>query len=96
MGMAEEVMGGEARMVEMNAHINSRDPKYVASKVPKCSFYNGADVPFSSHTKHGLFHGNFVKTLTNLTELDPDDSGMVVVAGCPKIDLLRADTTARA
>lgn len=95
-GMAEEVMGGEARMVEMNAHINSRIPKYVPGESVKLDFHNGTDVPFSSHTKNGLFHCNFVKTLTNLTELGPDDGGTVVVAGSHKIDLPVEDMIARA
>jgi len=95
-GMAEEVMGGEARMVEMNAHINSRNPGVAPTDAPKFDFHNGTDVPFSSHTKHGLFHCNFVKTLTNLTELGPDDGGTVVVAGSHKIDLPVEDMIARA
>ena len=33
------------------------------------------------HTDEGLFHYSFVKTLTNLTDLGPDDGGTVVIAG---------------
>ncbi|MBW7894213.1 MAG: phytanoyl-CoA dioxygenase family protein [Opitutaceae bacterium] len=86
-GMAEEVIGGEARIVELNAHLNTRSPQYVAGELPRFDFHNGTDVPFSSHTKHGLYHCSFVKTLTNLTELGPDDGGTVVIAGSHKIDL---------
>lgn len=85
-GMAEEVIGGEARIVELNAHLNSRHPNYVAGDAPKYDFHNGIDVPYGTHTKDGLFHCSFVKTLTNLTELGPDDGGTVVVAGSHKID----------
>jgi ectoine hydroxylase-related dioxygenase (phytanoyl-CoA dioxygenase family) len=85
--MAEEVMGAEARIVEMNAHINSRNPSYQPGEAPMFDFHNGMDVPYGTHAKNGLFHCNFVKTLTNLTELGPDDGGTVVVAGSHKIDL---------
>ncbi|MCF7687072.1 MAG: phytanoyl-CoA dioxygenase family protein [Cephaloticoccus sp.] len=95
-GMAEEVMGAEARMVEMNAHINSRKPEAMPSAEPKFDFHNGMDVPYASHSKNGLFHCSFVKTLTNLTELGPDDGGTVVVAGSHKIDLPVEDMIARA
>lgn len=86
-GMAEEVIGGRARLVEMNAHINSRDPKYDPDEKPRFGFHNGIDVPFGSHIKNGLFHCSFVKTLTNLTDLGADDGGTVVVAGSHKIDV---------
>jgi hypothetical protein len=85
-GMAEEVIGGEARIVELNAHLNTRSPQYTAGELPRFDFHNGTDVPFSSHTKHGLYHCSFVKTLTNLTALGPDD----------KIDLPVEEQIARA
>ena len=85
--MAEELIGGEARIVEMNAHINRRDPDQRCDEPPKYNFHRGTDIPFASYTHHGLFHCNFVKTLTNLTDLGPDDGGTVVVAGSHKIDV---------
>lgn len=81
-GMAEEVIGGEARIVEMNAHINRHGPDSGVH-----DFHRGTDVPFATHTYQSLFHCNFVKTLTNLTDLGPDDGGTVVIAGSHKIDL---------
>ncbi|MFM1851229.1 MAG: hypothetical protein RIS54_913 [Verrucomicrobiota bacterium] len=95
-GFAEEVIGGEARIVELNAHLNTRRPDYTPAENPRFDFHNGTDVPFSSHTKHGLYHCNFVKTLTNLTELGPDDGGTVVVAGSHKLDLPVEEMVARA
>lgn len=86
-GMAEEVIGGEARIVELNCHINVRNPKEKAGAKPTFGFHLGIDVPYGAHTKHGLFHCSFVKTLTNLTELGPDDGGTVVVAGSHKLEL---------
>jgi len=88
-GMAAEIVGGEVRMVESNAHINSRHEDW-ASQDPathKYSFHRGIDVPYGSYTRHGLYHCNFVKTLTNLTDLGPEDGGTVVIAGSHKMDL---------
>lgn len=84
-GMAEELIGGEARIVEVNAHINSCDPEADFSVPANFGFHRGTDVPFSTHFDGGLFHCNFVKTLTNLTEIGPDDGGTVVIAGSHKI-----------
>ncbi|MDP6361248.1 MAG: phytanoyl-CoA dioxygenase family protein [Planctomycetota bacterium] len=85
--MAEEIMGGEARIVEVNAHINSVIPDADFSQEPTYGFHKGADVPFGSHVMNGLIHCSFVKTLTNLTDLGPDDGGPVVVAGSHKVDV---------
>ncbi|MCC7262471.1 MAG: phytanoyl-CoA dioxygenase family protein [Candidatus Latescibacteria bacterium] len=85
--MAEEVMGCEARITEMNAHVNRRVPDQALDPEPRYGFHRGADVPFFCHTKEGLFHCSFVKTLTNLTDLGPEDGGTVVVAGSHKVDL---------
>lgn len=85
--MAEEIMGCEARITEMNAHLNRREPGKALEPQPKYGFHRGADIPFFGHTQHGLFHCAFVKTLTNLTDLGPEDGGTVVVAGSHKVDL---------
>ena len=90
-GMAEEIIGGEARIVEFNAHINSRDPKLDLSKPPTYALHNGTDVPFGSHYKNDLYHCNFVKTLTTLVDLGPDDGGTVVIPGSHKIAAPQAD-----
>ncbi|HCL28480.1 MAG TPA: hypothetical protein DIC52_08605 [Candidatus Latescibacteria bacterium] len=89
LGMAAETIGGEIRMVESNAHINSRAPGWETQDRSNCkySFHRGIDVPYGSYTRHGLYHCNFVKTLTNLTELGPNDGGTVVIAGTHKMDL---------
>lgn len=86
-GLAEEVIGGEARIVELNCHLNVRNLQEKPGAKPQFAFHLGIDVPYGGHTKHGLFHCSFVKTLTNLTELGPDDGGTVVVAGSHKLDL---------
>lgn len=86
-GMATEVIGGEVRIVELNAHINERNPAEQPGETPQFGFHLGIDVPYGSHTRNGLFHCSFVKTLTNLTDLGPDDGGTVVIAGSHKLDL---------
>ncbi len=87
-GMAEEVMGCEACITELDAHVNSRDPDADFTKPPQYGFHTGVDIPFGTHTdpETRLFHCNFVKTLTNLTDLGPDDGGTVVVAGSHKVN----------
>jgi ectoine hydroxylase-related dioxygenase (phytanoyl-CoA dioxygenase family) len=86
-GMAEEVMGCEARITEFNGHINSRTPDTDTSKTPTYGFHTGADVPGCSHIgPNGLYHCNFVKTLTTLVPLGPEDGGTVVVAGSHKFN----------
>lgn len=86
LGMSEELIGGEARIVEVGAIINSRDPRTWQER-PDYGLHRGTDIKFGSHTQNGLYHCNFVKTLTNLTDLGPDDGGTVVIPGSHKIDV---------
>jgi hypothetical protein len=88
--MAEELIGGEARICEVGAIINSKNPK-TCNEAPNYGLHNGTDIPFGSHIKNGLYHCNFVKTLTNLTDLGPDDGGTVVIPGSHKIDAPMGD-----
>ena len=87
LGMASEVVGGEIRLVESNAHINSRLPNWKTYDPKKYGFHTGLDTPYGSHYRNGFFHSSFVKTLTTLTDLGPDDGGTLVIAGSHKIDL---------
>ena len=88
-GMAAEIVGGEVRMVESNAHINSRPADWAEQDAEnyEYGFHRGIDVPYGTYTRNSLYHCSFVKTLTNLTELGPDDGGTVVIAGSHKVDL---------
>jgi hypothetical protein len=86
-GMAEEIVGGVVRLSESEAIINSRDPETSDDPEPKFGFHYGTRPDHGTYTGNGLFHSNFVKTLTNLTELEPDDGGTVVIAGSHKISL---------
>ncbi len=93
-GIAEEVVGGIVRLSESEAIINSRDPDSYADPEPSFGFHFGTRPPHGTYTGNGLFHSNFVKTLTNLTEIGPDDGGTVVIAGSHKIALPMDDIVA--
>lgn len=83
--MAEEFVGGSVRLEESEAIINSRPPEVDLSAPVRFGFHTGTRPDLGTYTENGLFHCNFVKTLTNLTELGPDDGGTVVIAGSHKI-----------
>lgn len=87
-GVSEEVMGGRGHLVEVNAHINSKAPTWPTAPDggPAFGFHRGLHNQEGIHTRHGLYHSNFVKVLTNLTDLGPDDGGTVVIAGSHKVD----------
>ena len=90
-GLAQEVLGGDARILEYNAHINSITPDLDLSKPPEYGLHNGVDVPFGSHYKNDLYHCNFIKTLTTLVDLGPEDGGTMVIPGSHKIAVPQAD-----
>ena len=85
-GMAEEIIGGSARLEESEAVINRRDPEDNFGQPQRYGFHTGTRPQYGTYTENGLYHCNFVKTLTNLTELGPDDGGTVVVVGSHKIE----------
>lgn len=84
-GMAEELVGGAVRLEESEAIINSRAPDYDPTAPRRYGFHTGTRPEYGTYTENGLYHCNFVKTLTNLTDLGPDDGGTVVVAGSHKV-----------
>ena len=84
-GMAEEAMGGHARLEQSDAHIR-RAPVDKAKQAPM--FHRGASSGMVWQSPHGLYQCNFVKTLTNLTDLGPDDGGTMVIAGSHKLSHL--------
>lgn len=85
-GMAEELVGCEVRINETAGIINTKDPATQSTGDFKYGFHSGTQIDFGSHYHGGLYHCNFVKTLTNLTDLGPDDGGTVVIAGSHKIN----------
>ena len=84
-GMAEELVGGTVRLEETEAIINSRDPEVDLEAPLHYGFHTGTRPGFGTYTENGLYHCNLVKTITNLTELGPDDGGTVVIAGSHKV-----------
>ncbi len=93
-GMAEELVGGNVRLEESEAVINCRDPDLNLEESPRFGFHTGTRPQYGTYTENGLYHCNFVKTLTNLTELGPDDGGTVVIAGSHKIQCNQEDIVA--
>ncbi len=81
LGMVEEITGGNVRLEQSDAHIRRPSPERKSY-----GFHRGMDVGMS-YLKNGLYHGPFVKTLTNLTDLGPDDGGTVCIAGSHKLDI---------
>ena len=84
-GMAEELIGGTARLEESEAVINRRNPDASFETPAKFGFHSGTRPNYGTYEENGLYHCNFVKTLTNLTALGPDDGGTLVIAGSHKI-----------
>ena len=84
--MAEELVGGSVRLEESEGIINSRAPDFDAAAPQRYGFHTGTRPEHGVYFKNGLYHCNFVKTLTNLTPLGPDDGGTVVIAGSHKVN----------
>jgi ectoine hydroxylase-related dioxygenase (phytanoyl-CoA dioxygenase family) len=83
--LAEEAVGQEARLVEAYAIVNRSDPATEASN--RLSFHRGQDPCCDGYVANGLFHCHFVKTLTYLTDVGPEDGGTAVIAGSHKLTL---------
>jgi ectoine hydroxylase-related dioxygenase (phytanoyl-CoA dioxygenase family) len=81
-GMAEEIIGNEARLEQSDAHIR-RPPADKSEQ--SVTFHRGASEDMVWRSNDGLYHCHFVKTLTNLTDLGPDDGGTMVIAGSHKL-----------
>ena len=79
-GMAQEIIGGPARLQQSDAHIRRPVPDLDG----RYGFHRGIN-PAYDHTENGLYHFSFVKALTNLTDLGPDDGGTTVIAGTHKV-----------
>ncbi len=79
LGLVREIVGGSVRLEQSDAHI--RRP---VQEKEHYGFHRGIN-PGYSHTANGLYHFSFVKTLTNLTDLGPDDGGTTVIPGTHKV-----------
>tara|TARA_B100001245_G_C22866323_1_gene416627 strand:- start:71 stop:1039 length:969 start_codon:yes stop_codon:yes gene_type:complete len=83
-GMAEEVIGQRVRLTEHNAYINSRNFDNPYQGPGRYQWHRNRPGAMT-YTDNGLFHCNFVKSITNLTDLGPDDGGTSVIAGSHKV-----------
>ena len=82
-GMAEEVVGNAVRISETQAANNLRKPGDDYDGPGRYGWHR-ARPEVRAYTFNGLYHCDFVKSITNLTELGPDDGGTCVIAGCHK------------
>ena len=94
--LAEELVGGSVRLEESEAIVNARDPDAPQSGPPRYRFHRGTEHGVGTYKENGLFHSHFVKVLTNLTDLGPDDGGTVVIAGSHKLTLSEQEMIAAA
>ena len=83
-GIAQEVVGCEARLSESQAIINSRHSELDVNNPPAYIFHHQW-LRRAAYTEHGLHHFTFVKTLTNLTDIGTGDGGTAVIAGSHKL-----------
>jgi ectoine hydroxylase-related dioxygenase (phytanoyl-CoA dioxygenase family) len=81
-GMAQEIVGTHVRLLQSDAHVI----RYPREKMERQGYgFHSGWHPESGSTTNGLYHCPFIKTLTNLTDLGPDDSGTAVIAGSHKL-----------
>ncbi len=80
LGLVEEIVGGPVRLEQSDAHIRRPAPE----ERQQYGFHRTVNSGYS-HVANGLYHYSFVKTLTNLTGLGPDDGGTTVIAGTHKV-----------
>lgn len=80
-GLAEEAVGGDVRLEQSDVHIRRPLPD---SQEARYGFHRGAGSHLM-YTQRGLAQCQFVKTLTNLTDLGPEDGGTTVIAGSHKL-----------
>ena len=77
---AEEITGKNVRLEQSDAHV--RRP---GAANESYEFHRSISNGYSHVGESGLYHYSFVKALTNLTDLGPDDGGTAVVPGTHKV-----------
>ena len=82
-GMSQEVVGNAVRVSETQAAINGPVPGDTYNGPGRHGWHRNRP-EIHAFIFNGLYHCNFVKTITNLTDLGPDDGGTCVIAGCHK------------
>ena len=84
--LMEEAVGGKVLLEEAAVIVNSRDPDVDPNKPFRYGFHRGGQPGFDSYQYDDLYHCTFVKALTNLTDMGPDDGGTTVIAGSHKLN----------
>lgn len=77
--LVEDIVGGEVRIEEVEAIVNSRDPDNPGEKY--VGFHAGTRHGWGTYIEENRFHCIFVKTLTYLTDVGPLDGGTSVIPG---------------
>ncbi len=83
--LAEEAVGGKVLLEEAAVIVNSRDPEVDPDKPFTYGFHRGGQPGFDSYIYDDLYHCTFTRTLTNLTDIGPDDGGTALIAGSHKL-----------
>ena len=77
---AEEITGKNVRLEQSDAHV--RRP---GAANEGYGFHRSISNGYAHVSESGLYHYSFVKALTNLTDLGPDDGGTAVIPGTHKV-----------
>ena len=88
--LVEEVVGGKVRLEETEAIINRKDPDVDVNELYKrrynpARFHRGTQHGWGTYIEQNKFHSIFVKTLTYLTDVGPDDGGTCVIPGSHRL-----------
>ena len=84
--LTEEAVGGKVLLEEATVIVNSRDPEVDPNQPFEYGFHRGGQPGFDSYIYDDLYHCTFTRTLTNLTDLGPDDGGTALIAGSHKLN----------
>ena len=95
-GLVEEAVGGKVRLSSSSAIINRRDPDHDPEEPFRFGFHRGGQPGFDSYVYDGLYHCTNVITLTNLTDLGPENGGTTAIAGSHKLNCNEEDMVAAA
>jgi hypothetical protein len=71
-GVAQEVCGGSVRLNSANASVRLAAP--AGKRTDKYSFHLGVRPEWGTFERNGLFHTSMARTLTYLTEIEPEES----------------------
>lgn len=99
--LVEDLVGGAVRLEESEAIINRRNPdadieELRRHKSTPVGFHTGTRHGWGTYTENNRFHCLFVKTLTFLTDVGPEDGGTAVIPGSHKMSWSQQEMIAAA